>query len=132
MMGRKIGYATPPVETQWKKGTSGNPRGRKKGSVNFKTDLMQELSEIIAVTEGGKPKRITKQRALIKALLTKGMKGDVRAANAVIGWSAKVLASELGAPADEPLTSEEQALLDHLQSQTPVSRSPKPTEGEGQ
>jgi hypothetical protein len=113
-MTKKVGYGSPPLHSQWQKGESGNPRGRKKGSVNFKTDLMAELSEVIPVTEAGKPKRITKQRALIKALLTRGMKGDVRAASAIIGWTAKILAADLDTEIEAPLTPQEKAALDDL------------------
>jgi hypothetical protein len=122
-MTKKVGYGSPPLHSQWQKGESGNPRGRKKGSVNFKTDLMAELSEVIPVTEGGKPKRITKQRALIKALLTRGMKGDVRAASAVIGWTAKILAADLDTEIDAPLTPQEKAALDDLLDRRAESRA---------
>ena len=34
----KIGYGRPPRHSQYKPGQSGYPRGRPKGSRNFKTD----------------------------------------------------------------------------------------------
>ena len=53
--------------------------GRPRGSKNLNTDLLEELEELITVREGGKIQRVTKQRAMVKALAAKGMKGDVRA-----------------------------------------------------
>lgn len=74
-----VGYKKPPKHTQFKSGQSGNPRGRPKGTRNLATDLKEELQEKILVTEGGKQRETTKQRAMIKSLLAKALKGDVRA-----------------------------------------------------
>ncbi len=112
-MTRKVGYGSPPTHSQWQKGQSGNPCGRKRGSVNFATDLLAELAETIAVTEGGKPKRITKQRAMLKALITKAIKGDVRAASAAIGLKIKHDAVKVDAE-DLGLTPAEKAAFDDL------------------
>jgi Family of unknown function (DUF5681)/Helix-turn-helix domain len=65
----------------FKPGHSGNPEGRPKGTKNLKTDLMEELSERISISEGGKPKKLSKQRALLKSLAAKAIKGDARAMN---------------------------------------------------
>jgi len=56
-MTESTGYKRPPVATRWKKGQSGNPSGRKKGSLNLATDLIAELGEIIQINEGGSPYR---------------------------------------------------------------------------
>jgi hypothetical protein len=90
-MGRdKVGYGRPPKATQFKPGKSGNPKGRPKGSLNLVTDLAAELTEQITVREDGRTRRLSKQRALIKSLLAKGIQGDVRAAAAILALYAKV------------------------------------------
>jgi hypothetical protein len=90
-MGRdKVGYGRPPKANQFKPGKSGNPKGRPKGSLNLVNDLAAELSEQITVREDGRTRRISKQRALIKSLLAKGIQGEVRAAAAVLALYAKV------------------------------------------
>lgn len=79
-----VGYRKPPKDTQFRKGQSGNPNGRPKGTKNLKTDLIEELGEIILIREGGKPIRISKQRAIIKSLVSRAVKGDARAADLLL------------------------------------------------
>lgn len=81
------GYKNPPVAPRWKKGQSGNPSGRKRGSLNLRTDLIAELEEVIQINEGGSSRQITKQRALLKSLAARGIQGDARAANLILGLS---------------------------------------------
>jgi hypothetical protein len=75
-----VGYRRPPKQHQFKKGQSGNPKGRPKGTKDLKTDLENELNETLEINEGGKVRRISKQRALIKSQVAKAIKGDGRAA----------------------------------------------------
>src|SRR6202035_6075528 len=78
------GHGHPPKHGQFKKGQSGNPRGRPKGVSSFKADLAAELQEKIALTENGKERKITKQRAFIKTLTAAAIKKDIRAVNALL------------------------------------------------
>jgi hypothetical protein len=98
MGGYRIGYGNPPKRTQFKKGQSGNPRGRPKGRRNLATDLAAELGEHVTVREDGHPRRVSKQRALIKSLMAKALGGDVRASTAFLALYARVITE----PAEEP------------------------------
>jgi Family of unknown function (DUF5681) len=49
------------------------------------------LSEPITVREGGQARRVTKQRALIKALTAQALQGDVRATTALLALYARVM-----------------------------------------
>ena len=75
----RVGYRKPPKHSQFKKGRSGNPKGRPKGTRNLKTELHAELAERILVREGDRTQKVTKLRAMVKALMAKALKGDVRA-----------------------------------------------------
>lgn len=75
-MASETGYRRPPTESQFKKGVSGNPRGRPKGSSNFKTLLERELAQKIVVTENGKKKSLTRLQAVVKRLVAGGLQGD--------------------------------------------------------
>jgi len=79
-----VGYKRPPKHTRFQPGQSGNAAGRRKHVRNFKTDLMEELREMIVIRENGRERKISKQRAFIKALVAAAIKSDVRAINAVV------------------------------------------------
>jgi len=71
----KIGYKHPPVKSQFRKGQSGNPRGRRKGQRNLTPVLIDVLRQTVKVKQGGKTKRMSKGEALIQILLSKAHNG---------------------------------------------------------
>ena len=95
-----VGYGLAK-ESRFKKGQSGNRRGRPKGSKNLKTDLVEELQTEIKVREGPQTMRISKQRAIVKTLIAKTLAGDARAATTLTNLMHRVL--DLG---DEAVNSE--------------------------
>ncbi len=113
----EVGFKKPPKHTQFKPGQSGNAKGRPKGSKNLKTDLLEELAETMRISEGGRERRISKQRALIKAQVTRGIKGDPRAAAKIFELILKVFGIE--DQDDEPKppeTQDERAVLEGLEA----------------
>ena len=72
----RVGYGKPPRASQFRRGSSGNPRGRPKAPTGPDSHLMQELSKPITVTENGKRKRISKGQALVMQLVNKAISGD--------------------------------------------------------
>jgi hypothetical protein len=73
-----FGYKKPPKDHQFRPGESGNPSGRPKGTRNFKSDLRDELGELVTFCENGQEISISKQRALIKRLVASAIAGDAR------------------------------------------------------
>ncbi len=110
-----VGYCRPPIKNQFKKGERRNPRGRPKGSKNLKTDLLEELGEMMRVRESGKEHRISKQRALIKTQVARALNGNDRAAAKIIDLYLKVVGIEdAAADADLSLTEDEREVLEKL------------------
>jgi Family of unknown function (DUF5681) len=80
----EVGYGKPPRHTRFKRGQSGNPRGRHPGARNLSTALNEALNERVVVTENGGRRRITKRDAALKQLATEAAKGNWRAVKLLV------------------------------------------------
>jgi Family of unknown function (DUF5681) len=96
----EAGYKRPPKSGQFKPGQSGNPRGRPKGSANFKADLAAEMRELITLRDrNGRPQKVTKQRAFIKLLFSSALQNEKSAITALLACM-----RYFGAGSEEPVT----------------------------
>lgn len=91
-------YRSPPVEHQFKKGTSGNPKGRpKKNAVQpgfgargggledrLATVALEEATRPVTVREGDKVSEVPAMQALLRTLIRSGAQGDTKAARQVL------------------------------------------------
>ena len=107
-----VGYGKPPKHAQFKKGQSGNPKGRPKGIRNLNTDLEEELNQKVVVSEGGMTKETTKQRAMIKSVFAKALKGDTRAATVLINLILGLEQTRIANDAVEALTPDDITILE--------------------
>lgn len=73
------GYGNPPQNSRFKKGRSGNPKGRPKGSFNLATKLEKALRATVVVQENGMRKVISKLEAAATQLVNKAAAGDINA-----------------------------------------------------
>lgn len=106
----EVGYKRPPREYQFKPGQSGNPKGRPKKNKSFVEDIKDEMNELIQIQEQGKIKKITKQLALVKRLITDALSGKASASKLLF----PVLLSNDFEEKDfeEDLSQEDQAILE--------------------
>ena len=126
----KVGYGNPPKKSRFKPGKSGNPRGRPKGTKNLKTDLQEELIERIAVRDSNGSRRITKQKALVKSIVAKAIKGDQKAAGIILDLVLRLLAGDEPIHDQSPLSADEEALMDKLKRRQLAGREDGGTQGE--
>ncbi len=125
-----VGYSKPPKNTRFKPGQSGNPRGRPKGTKNLKTDLLEELGEKIVIREGDQSQKISKQRALLKSVVNRAIKGDDRATAIALSTMMRLLDTVEGAPdVEDGLIDDELAILKSFEARARRSQNsgaPKP------
>ena len=68
--GYKVGYKSPPRETQFKKGNKGNKKGRKsKKSLTLNDFMLDELNETVEVNNNGITEKILKKELISKVII---------------------------------------------------------------
>ncbi|MBS9718528.1 DUF5681 domain-containing protein [Pseudohalocynthiibacter aestuariivivens] len=107
----KTGYGKPPKETRFRKGQSGNPRGRRKGSCNFTADLDKILDAPMTITENGRLKKVSSQMAMLLRLREKALKGDARALDRLLGFAQQRFEDREARATERELAASEQDIL---------------------
>jgi len=82
---KRVGYCDPPEHTRFKRGQSGNPRGRPKGTLNMATVLARTLREKVVINENGRRKTVSKLEAAIKQVTNKAASGELKALQLLAG-----------------------------------------------
>jgi hypothetical protein len=83
------GYGRPPKDTRFKKGRSGNAKGRPKGTRNLKTDLASVLHARVAIREDGELRHVSRQEAMLLTLCAKALQGDTKASSQLFSMLTK-------------------------------------------
>lgn len=101
----KVGPGKPPRRTQFKKGQSGNPGGRPKGSRNLDKLIMEAAERRIPVNIDGKLRRISMVQASVWNLAIQAARGDQRATAAFLDRIEEIQArAEAARPTEYPLS----------------------------
>tara|TARA_B100000315_G_C14506349_1_gene554790 strand:- start:250 stop:639 length:390 start_codon:yes stop_codon:yes gene_type:complete len=86
----EVGYGRPPKKTRFKKGQSGNPKGRPKGSKNknpekdFMNLFEKELARKVSIQDENGPQTITMEQAIVRSTVVKAAQGDFRTQKLVL------------------------------------------------
>jgi hypothetical protein len=79
----RVGYKRPPVHSRFKKGQSGNPRGRPKKAPDFMEDAAEILGGTVTGQAKGKPITLPAVQAMFRTLCRQALKGDNQALRGV-------------------------------------------------
>lgn len=110
----EVGYGKPPKKCQFKKGQSGNPKGRPKGAKNLETIIREGAYAKVTVKENGKTHKLTKVEVTWRRLLNKAIAGDIRAAKTVFELLREHLPQTDPLDSDnKPLSKEQMRILTH-------------------
>ena len=85
----QVGYGKPPRHSQFKRGQSGNPRGRKPRLAYEEDDfpIRRFMMEPIDVKLNGKKERLTTLEAILMKQAAKALAGDNRSAKLLFEYS---------------------------------------------
>lgn len=76
-----VGYRQPPAANQFRKGSSGNPRGRPRNRLK-EIPYDTVLGQMVTIREDGRERRVTAAEAFLLQLTQKGLAGDSASARA--------------------------------------------------
>ncbi len=122
--GYEVGYGRPPKHTRFAKGRSGNPKGRPRGSNNFETDVRNTLNMPVPVTENGRRRKISTQKANLLLFREKALKGDAKAMAELLNLAKMFNSEDLLEDIGAPLSVEDQAILDAFLKKNKVKLDP--------
>ena len=113
----EIGYKKPPVKTQFKKGHSGNLKGRPKGSKTAIELFEKVLGRNLIVNDNGKKVKLTSLEVIYRHLISDAAKGDKKAIKIVFD-----LLNQLGG-FEYPEVPAPSSILMHQQVEEAVKRA---------
>ena len=112
-----IGYGKPPVHSRFKRGQSGNPRGRPKAAHSLRTFVSDILLEKVPIRANGQDRKITRLEALLLKQVELAGKGNPRALEKLIHLFMTLVpdeAEKTKAPTTAELTETDQSILAEL------------------
>lgn len=104
----EIGYAKPPRHAQWKKGQSGNPKGRPRRDRAVGALVTALLRQRIVVRTGRTTRRMTRLEHLLRRLFEQALAGDPRLMKMALDEARKDAAHMVEAQTGETQTGETQ------------------------
>ncbi len=71
----KVGYRKPPKDNRWKRGQSGNPKGRPKNTV-YLSEMLRDQLDQVPDTIDGEPNTKTWRDLICDSILRAAVKGN--------------------------------------------------------
>jgi hypothetical protein len=136
----EVGRGKPPKHTRFKKGTSGNPRGRPKRQANELGKIINDVANApVEYRDGSRLKKATRHELNLKSLVKQALGSDVKAAETLLTLRRHAQQGDTGIEkieltnwlSDYPGQTAEQKTDEHAeQGPTPPSRQRHPSDGD--
>lgn len=107
----EVGYGKPPRATRFKPGQSGNPRGRRKGTRNFRTYVREELEQKVTVRTDGHGRRVPKVQLIAMQLVNASVKGDLKSIEFLLKLADLMAPDEPEREVQKPMSEQERQLV---------------------
>ena len=91
-----VGYGKPPVHSRFKKGQSGNRRGRPKGAKGLKTLVREMLTETVKVRTSTGIKTMIRMEAMLHKVMEQALSGNFRALQQLIALYGTSVPEDVG------------------------------------
>jgi hypothetical protein len=119
-----VGFGKPPKPSQFRKGFSGNPKGRPKGRCNLATVLERALQEKVVINENGVRRTVTKLEAVAKQLVNQAASGHLGAVRQLAALEGSAEDQQVARPTQR-LDQDDQKVMEGV-----LKRFEKSTKGE--
>ncbi|SDL25891.1 DUF5681 domain-containing protein [Aliiruegeria lutimaris] len=80
----EVGYGRPPKKSQFKKGQSGNPKGRPRATKNVGTMLEEIFFKKIPISDNGVRREVSMLEAILRQVANGAAKGEIRHVDRVL------------------------------------------------
>ena len=118
----EVGYRRPPKATQFAKGQSGNPGGKRRGPPSVKDTLAAVMGSDIVLAEDGQRRTASKIEAVLLSLVQTALRGNTKAAALLLTLCERhQLGEEL---THDILPGEDRAILERAISRRSASAPP--------
>jgi hypothetical protein len=105
----EVGYGKPPLHTRFRKGGSGNPNGRPRGSKSLATLFYEALDQPVVMRRDGRTKK--KREVLVEQLVNRAAGGDHRAMRLLLVELPQYLEKKVEAQGGRGLTGAAEARI---------------------
>jgi hypothetical protein len=110
----RVGKGKPDKSKSWKKGQSGNRKGRPKGSKNLKTIARAAAKRTVTVVKNGRKRKATHLEVGLEHLQLDVARGSRGAFREYVSFLERHLDSNETKLSMEDLTAQDRALLDYV------------------
>ena len=109
-----VGFAKPPESGQFKKGETGNPKGRPKGSKNLTTIVLKESRELVRVNGPHGTRMVSKIEAAVMQLTNKSAQGDLRASRELFAQVQRAEGASTQIPTHEEMSEADKKMMQRM------------------